>query len=63
MEGTDKTAREEVYLLRANELLGPYPREQAERFLEDGSIGENELVKIGLDGRPFPAAILSRKPR
>ena len=63
MEGTDKTAREDVYLLRANELLGPYPREEAERLLEDGSIGVNELVKLGREGRPFPAAMLSRKPR
>jgi hypothetical protein len=51
---------EEIYLLFADETLGPFAREQAARLLSDGTIDRNSLAKIGLHGRVFPARVLTQ---
>jgi hypothetical protein len=47
-----------VYIIRDCDVLGPYTKKRAEELLNHGSIEPNDLVKIGTDGRAFPAAFL-----
>ena len=45
----------EIYIVRHGESIGPFTKQE---LLEDSSVGPNDLVKIGMDGKPFPAAFL-----
>jgi len=41
---------DEIYVLRAGVNSGPYAREEAIKLLADGTIDDNTLVRIGLEG-------------
>ena len=53
-----EVARTGIYVIRERDLLGPFTRKRVEELLNHGSIEPNDLVKIGSDGRAFPAGFL-----
>ena len=51
---------DEIYVLRAGVTSRPYTREEAIKLLADGTIDDNTLVRIGLEGKVFPARMLTQ---
>ena len=51
----DYLEKTEIYIVRHGESLGPFTKQE---LLENGSIEPNDLIKLGTDGRPFPAAFI-----
>lgn len=52
----------DVYVLKAEQLLGPYSQSQIANMISNGLLDPRTMVKFGQNGKVFPAATL-QKPR
>ena len=50
----------EIYVVRSGESLGPFTKQE---LLSDDSVEANDLIKIGTEGKPFPAAFILHRRR
>ena len=53
--------KEEIYVVQGQNSLGPYTREKIVRLMENGTLHAKSLLKHGVDGRVFPAEMISAK--